>query len=71
MSRRPLRSLPTFQGPGKTLILFDPWLEMWLVTGWDGGEVLVPEIDLVAFLRHCGRHLPDSDDSGLAKLLDI
>ena len=55
--RHQLRSLPTFRGPERTLILFDPWLEMWLVTGWDGGEVLVPEADLEAFLEHCGRHL--------------
>lgn len=54
--RHRLRGLPTFRGPERTLILFDPWLEMWLVTGWDGGEVLVPEADLLAFLEHCGRH---------------
>jgi len=53
-----LRRLPVFRGPRHTLILFDPWLEMWLVTGWDGGEVLVPEADLAAFLEHCTRHLP-------------
>lgn len=57
VTRRPLRRLPPFRGPGRTLILFDPWLEAWLVTGWDGGEVLVPEIDLEAFLEHCARHL--------------
>ncbi len=56
-----LRSLPAFRGPRRTLILFDPWLEMWLVTGWDGGEVLVPEADLVAFLEHCNKHLPRSE----------
>ena len=27
------------------------------MTGWDGGEVLVPEVDLEAFLEHCARHL--------------
>ena len=58
MRRRNLRSLPVFRGPCRTLILFDPWLEMWLVTGWDGGEVLVPEADLAAFLEHCAEHLP-------------
>jgi hypothetical protein len=31
---------------------------MWLVAGWDGGEVLVPEADLEAFLEHCRHHLP-------------
>ncbi len=40
------------------MILYDPWLEMWLITGWDGGEVLVPEADLAAFLEHCHKHLP-------------
>lgn len=39
------------------MILYDPWLEMWLITGWDGGEVLVPEADLAAFLEHCDKHL--------------
>lgn len=61
MRRRDLRNLPTFRGPSRTLILFDPWLEMWLVMGWDGGEVLVPEADLVAFLEHCAEHLPPAD----------
>ncbi len=58
MRRSDLRSLPAFRGPRRTLILYDPWLEMWLVTGWDGGEVLVPEADLAAFLEHCDKHLP-------------
>lgn len=58
MRSNDLRQIPAFRGPRHTLILFDPWLEMWLVTGWDGGEVLVPEADLAAFLEHCSHHLP-------------
>ena len=57
MSRQGLRGLPAFRGPANTLIVYDPWLEMWVVSGWNGGEVLVPERDLAAFLQHCGRFL--------------
>ena len=61
--RRPnLRSLPCFRGPRRTLILYDPWLEMWLVIGWNGGEVIVPEDDLAAFVQHCFEHLRPGEE---------
>ena len=51
--QRELRNVPVFRGPEDTIFYYDGSDGAWVITAYDGDEVLVPEGDLLQFLNHC------------------